>query len=117
MMRSESAWSTMPSRLHSTTAPESRAVTRCIPIPICIEWPRMRGTAWRCRFDHFFAALEHEVSGLAAVDELGSNLQALVKRDIGLRHHVLIFFPRGQVEAVRLVDNLAALELFVEILD
>src|SRR5713101_5025929 len=66
---------------------------------------------------HFFAALEHEVSGLAAVDELGSNLQALVKRDIGLRHHVLIFFPRGKVEAVRLVDNLAALELFVEILD
>src|SRR6266851_4050777 len=66
---------------------------------------------------HFFTALEHEVSGLAAVDEFGGNLQALVKRDIGLRNHVLIFFPCGQVEAVRLVDDLAALELLVEIFD
>src|SRR6266404_6144777 len=63
------------------------------------------------------AALEDEVAGLTAVDQLGGNLQALVKRYVGLRDDVLVFFPSGKVEAVRLVNDLAALELFVEILD
>src|SRR4029077_8632990 len=66
---------------------------------------------------HFFAALQHEVASLAAVNEFGGDLQALVERNVGLRHHVLVLFPSGQVEAVRLVDDLAALEIFVEILD
>src|SRR6267143_1485687 len=63
------------------------------------------------------AALEDEVAGLPAVDQLGGNLQALIERYVGLRDDVLVFFPSGKIEAVRLVNDLAALELFVEILD
>jgi len=63
------------------------------------------------------AALEDEVAGLTAVDQLGGNLQALIERYVGLRDDVLVFFPSGKIEAVRLVNDLAALELFVEILD
>src|SRR2546421_8160512 len=47
IMRSESTWSTMPSRLQSTTAPESRAVTRSMPVPTKGASPRISGTAWR----------------------------------------------------------------------
>src|SRR5467141_349018 len=63
------------------------------------------------------AALEDEVAGLTAVDQLGGDLQALIERYVGLRDDVLVFFPSGKIEAVRLVNDLAALELFVEILD
>src|SRR6266849_4557408 len=66
---------------------------------------------------HFFAALEHEVAGLPAVHQFRNNFQALVELHVGLRHHVLVFFPCRQVEAVRLVHDFAALELFVEIFD
>ena len=66
---------------------------------------------------HFLAALEHEVARLAAVDELGGDLQAFIERNVGLRHDVLVFFPSGEIEAVRFVDDFAALELFVELLD
>src|SRR6267378_4056010 len=63
------------------------------------------------------AALEDEVAGLTAVDQLGGNLQALIERYVGLRDDVLVFFPSGKIEAVRFVNDLAAFELFVEILD
>src|SRR6267143_3470262 len=63
------------------------------------------------------AALEDEVAGLPAVDQLGGNLQALIERYVGLRDDVLVFFPSGKIEAVRFVNDLAAFELFVEILD
>src|SRR5580704_3008835 len=65
----------------------------------------------------FIAALQHEVAGLTAVDEFRGDLQTLIERDVGLRDDVLIFFPSGQVEAVRLGGDLAALELFVELFD
>src|SRR5258707_10422952 len=65
----------------------------------------------------FVAALQHEVAGLTAVDELGGDLEALVDRNVGLRDHVLVLFPRRQVKAIRLVGNLAALELFVQLFD
>src|SRR5580692_10150509 len=140
MMRSESTWSTMPSRLQSTTAPESRAVTRSMPVPTSGASPRMSGTAWRCLLEPmsarlassfsrngiklaatetscFVAALEHEVAGLAAVDELGGDLQAFIERNVGLRHDVFVFFPSRQIEAVRFDGDLAALQLFVEFFD
>src|SRR5712671_2941676 len=66
---------------------------------------------------HFFAALEHEVAGLPAVHEFRNNFQSLVELHVGLRHHVLVFFPCGKVEAVRFVDHLAALKLFVKLFD
>src|SRR5437667_433878 len=65
----------------------------------------------------FIAALENEVAGLPAVDQLRGDLQSFIKRDVGLRDDVLVFFPSGKIEAIRLVNYLAALELFVEILD
>src|SRR6202521_5971455 len=65
----------------------------------------------------FIAALENEVARLTAVDQLGGNLQAFIERDVGLCDDVFVFFPSGKIEAVRLGNNLAALELFVEILD
>src|SRR5260370_844014 len=65
----------------------------------------------------FVAALQHEVTGLTAVDQFGRNLQAVVERNVGLCHDVLVFFPRGKIETVRFINNLAALQLFVEILD
>src|SRR5207249_4571263 len=62
-------------------------------------------------------ALQHEVAGLAAINQFGCDLHAIVKRNIGLRDDVLVLFPGGQIEAVRLVNNLAALQLFVEVFD
>ena len=66
---------------------------------------------------HFLAALQHEVAGLPAVDQFGGDLQSFVERNVGLRDDVLVFFPRGKIEAVRLVRDLAALQLFVELFD
>ena len=54
---------------------------------------------------------------MAAVDQLGGDLQAVVERNVGLCDHVLVFFPRGQIEAVGLVNDLAALEFFVKLFD
>src|SRR6266853_62617 len=65
----------------------------------------------------FFAALQHEVAGLPAVHEFRNNFQAFVELHVGLRHHVLVLFPSGKIEAVRFVDHLAPLELFVELFD
>ncbi len=62
MMRSESTWSTMPSRLQMTTAPESRAVTRSMPVPTSGASPRISGTAWRCMFEPIKARLASSFS-------------------------------------------------------
>src|SRR5216684_4217636 len=66
---------------------------------------------------HFVAALEHEVAGLPAVDQLGGDFQAVIERNVGLRDDVFVFFPSREIEAVRLVHHFAPLEFFVEILD
>jgi len=65
----------------------------------------------------FIAALENEVAGLAAVDQSVVIFQTIVERYVGLRDDVLVFLPSGKIEAVRFVNHLAALELFVELLD
>ena len=65
----------------------------------------------------FIAMLEHEVSGLTAVDEFRGDAQSLVERNVGLGDDVLVLFPSGQIEAIGFVDDLAALQLFVEFLD
>ena len=51
----------------------------------------------------FIAMLEHEVAGLAAVDEFGGDAELLVERNVGLGDDVLVFFPSGQIEAVGFV--------------
>src|SRR2546430_3582465 len=66
---------------------------------------------------HFLTALENEVSRLAAVDQFCGDLQAVVERNVGLRDDVLVLFPSGKIEAVRLVHDPAALQLLVEIFD
>ena len=40
--------STIPSRLATTTDPESIAVLYSMPVPINGAWGRISGTAWRC---------------------------------------------------------------------
>src|SRR5581483_7603044 len=61
--------------------------------------------------------LRAEFSALRAVDEFGGDAQFFVERNVGLRDDVFVLFPGGKIEAVRLVGDLAALELFVELLD
>ncbi len=63
------------------------------------------------------AALEDEVAGLPAVDQLSRNLEALVERNVGLRDDVLVLFPSGKIETVRLVNHFAAFQLLVEVFD
>ena len=65
----------------------------------------------------FVAALQDEVAGLAAVDEVGGDAQLFVERGVGLRDHVAVFFPRGQIEAVGFDHDAAALQLLVHVLD
>src|SRR6266705_467904 len=65
----------------------------------------------------FIAALQDEVPCLPAVDPFGGDLQTVVERNVGLRDDVLVLLPSGEVEAVRLVNDLAPLEFFIEILD
>src|SRR5882757_2536309 len=61
--------------------------------------------------------LQHEVSGLAAVDELRSDLQTFVERNVGLGDNVLVFFPCRKIEAIGFVDDLAAFQFVVEFFD
>ena len=72
MMRSESTWSTIPSRRQMTTAPESRAVTRSMPVPTSGASPWIKGTAWRCMLEPIKARLASSFSRngikLAATD-------------------------------------------------
>src|ERR1019366_8199684 len=63
---------------------------------------------------HLLAALQNEVAGLAAVDQLGGNAFALIERGVGLGDHVAVLLPRGEIEAVRVEGDLAALELRVD---
>src|SRR5882762_8561332 len=65
----------------------------------------------------FIAMLQHEVSGLAAVDEFRGDLQTLVERNVGLGDDVLVLFPCRKIEAIGFVDDLAALQLIVELFD
>ena len=46
------------------------------------------------------AMLQHEVAGLAGVDQLGSDAALLVQRHVGLRDDVLVFFPRRKIVAM-----------------
>ena len=62
MMRSQSTESTTPERLQMTTAPESRAVTRSMPVPTYGVSARSSGTAWRCMFDPISARLASSFS-------------------------------------------------------
>ena len=62
MMRSLSTESTTPARLQMTTAPESRAVTRSMPVPTYGDSARSSGTAWRCMFDPISARLASSFS-------------------------------------------------------
>src|SRR4029077_10628192 len=64
---------------------------------------------------HLVAVLQNEVSGLAAVDELGGDLEPLVERGIGLRDDVAVLFPRREVEAVRLDDYTPPFQLLVRV--
>ena len=66
---------------------------------------------------HFLAALQHEVARLPAVHEFRRNPPALIERNVRLRHHVLVLFPSRKVEAVRLIDDLAPLQLFIQLFD
>ena len=45
-----------------TTAPESRAVTRSMPVPTYGASARSSGTAWRCMFDPISARLASSFS-------------------------------------------------------
>ena len=65
----------------------------------------------------FVAALQNEVAGLAAVDEIGGDAQLFVERGVGLRDHVAVFFPRRKIEAVRLDDDAPPLQLLVHVFD
>ena len=66
---------------------------------------------------HFLAALQHEVAGLAAVDQFGGDAFLFIERSVGLRHDVAVFFPRREIEAMRRPDHAPPLQLFVGILD
>src|SRR5258706_1480530 len=66
---------------------------------------------------HFFALLQDEVSGLPAVHEFRGDAAAFVERSVGLRHDVAIFFPCGQVEAIRIKSDFTPLEFLIDGLD
>ena len=44
---------------------------------------------------HFVAVNQHEVAGLACVDQFGGDAPLLVEVDVGLRDGVTILFPCG----------------------
>ena len=60
-----------------------------------------------------FTLLQHEVAGLAAIDQFGGDLAAIVQRNVGLSDDVAVFFPSREIEAVRLGGYPAALELLI----
>ncbi len=68
----------------------------------------------------FFAIHQHEVAGLASIDEFGCNAALIVEFHIGLRDRVAVFFPSRQIERERLDRcRLLALlfQLVVDLLD
>jgi len=50
----------------------------------------------------FVAADQHEVAGLAGIDQLGHNLALVVELHVGLRNGVPVLFPRGKIEGERI---------------
>jgi hypothetical protein len=66
---------------------------------------------------HFLARLQHEVTCLPAVHQVGRDAQLLVERRVGLRDHVAVLFPCRKIEAVRLDHNPLTLQLFVSVLN
>ena len=58
---------------------------------------------------HFVATDQHEVAGLASVDQFRDDAALVVDFGVGLRDDVAVFLPRRQVERERLeVDQLLA---------
>ena len=58
---------------------------------------------------NLFAIHQHEVAGLASVDQFRNNAALVIDLGIGLRDDVTVFLPRGQIERERLeVDELLA---------
>ena len=93
MMRSESTWSTMPSRRQMTTAPESRAVTRSMPVPTSGASPRISGTAWRCMFEPIKRAV-----GVVIFEErnqAGGDRDELLGRNVDVVHFVALTSARS----------------------
>ena len=62
----------------------------------------------------FIAADQHEVAGLAGVDEFGNNLALIVELHVGLRDGVLVFFPSRKIERERL-DRIGFLLLLFQL--
>src|ERR1019366_3331221 len=96
-----------------------RTHQRAVGVVVLKKWNqagRNRNKLLRRNVDvvHFLALLQNEVAGLAAVDQFGGNVLALIERGVGLGDHVAVLLPRGQVEAVRVESDLAALELRVD---
>src|ERR1019366_6707342 len=82
-----------------------RTHQRAVGVVVLQKWNqarRNRNKLLRRNVDvvHLLAALQDEVAGLAAVDQLGGNALALIERGVGLGDHVAVLLPRGQVEAV-----------------
>ena len=50
----------------------------------------------------FVAADQHEVAGLAGVDQIADDAALVVEFDVGLRDGVAVFFPRREIERERL---------------
>ncbi len=46
-------------------------------------------------------AHQHEVARLTSVDQIAYDLAFIVEFDVGLRDHVLVFFPRREIEGER----------------
>jgi len=62
MMRSASTRSTIPARVLTTTAPESRAAMASMPVPTMGGSATSSGTAWRCMLEPIRARLASSCS-------------------------------------------------------
>src|SRR5262249_50864321 len=57
----------------------------------------------------FLTGDQHEVTGFAGVHQLGGDATLVVQLHVGLRDHVTVLFPRGEIEGERLeIDQLLA---------
>ena len=61
----------------------------------------------------FITAYQHEVAGLAGVDQFGHDAAFVIKLHVGLRDGVPVFFPRGKIEGER-IDLRRLLALFFQ---
>src|SRR6266849_2108987 len=99
-----------------------RTHQRAVSVVVFEEWNQAGRDADQLLRRHvhvidLFAALQYEVAGLPAVHQFGGNLQTFVECNVGLRDHVLVLFPSGKIEAVRLVDHFAAFQFVVKLFD